>query len=78
MQPVAPDPIVSRPLRPEPPARARGNDQGGAFDAMLDAKPTETPRTERPARAERRNDLAPKGRPEASPGQSEYSERRLG
>ena len=65
MQPVVPDPIVSRPLRPEPLARARGNDQAGAFDAMLDAKPPEAPRPERPARADRRDDVAPKGRPEA-------------
>jgi hypothetical protein len=66
LQTVAPDPIVSRPLRPEPSARTRGNDQGGAFDAMLDAKPIETPpRPDRAPRADRRNDLAPKGRPEA-------------
>ena len=62
MQPVAPDPIVSRPLRPEP-APARRNEQPGAFDAMLDARPADTPRpprAERPARAERRSDAAPK------------------
>jgi len=65
LQPVVPDPIVSRPLRPEPPARARGNEPSGAFDAMLDAKPPEAPRPERPPRADRRDDVAPKGRPEA-------------
>ena len=59
---------MPRPLRPEPPARARGNNQAGAFDAMLDAKPVETPpppRPERPARAERRNDAASKDRTES-------------
>ena len=59
---------MSRPLRPEPPARARGNNQAGAFDALLDAKPVETPpppRPERPARAERRNDAASKDRTES-------------
>ena len=59
---------MPRPLRPEPPARARGNNQAGAFDAMLDAKPVEMPpppRPERPARAERRNDAASKDRTES-------------
>jgi len=51
---VASDPVIQRPLRPEPPGRAgvSSGEQSGSFEVLLD-NGSAPPRTERPERASR-------------------------
>lgn len=60
MPQVASDPIVQRPLRPEPQSARAGAPAGHSFEALLDT--SDTPRNTRPARAARTGSSEPSDR----------------